>query len=259
MTAAGGRRVVAGVPSDDYPPERAGPLRVFFHGSDGPLPALLLLLTTVTGLVDSVSYFVLGKVFVANMAGNLIFVGFGLSAVGPAVAPSAIAIGAFLVGCVTGGRAVQSLAHHRGRLLCGSATVVAALVVVAVALLWGVEENSVPSARRWGAIVALACGMGFQAALTRQVNLKDMRTIVATLTFTAVAADSKLAGGRGRGVGSGVASVLTVVFGAFCGGLLLRVGDVRAPLLLAIALLLIAAAGVAVLSKNEADWQRPHK
>ncbi|MBT2390755.1 DUF1275 domain-containing protein [Streptomyces sp. ISL-1] len=69
--------------------------------------------------MDSVSYFVLGKVFVANMAGNLIFVGFGLSAVGPAVASSAIAIGAFLVGCVTGGRAVQSLAHHRGRLLCG--------------------------------------------------------------------------------------------------------------------------------------------
>lgn len=248
---------MAGVLSDDYPPERAGrPMRDFFCGSDGPLPALLLLLTTVTGLVDSVSYLVLGKVFVANMAGNLIFVGFGLSAVGPAVASSAIAIGAFLVGCVTGGRAAQSLTHHRGWLLCGSATVVAVLVLVAVALLWGVEEESVPSARRWAAIVVLACGMGFQAALTRQVRLTDMRTIVATLTFTAVAADTKLAGGTGRGAGSGLASVLTVVFGAFCGGLLLRVGDVRAPLLLAIALLLIAAARVAVLSREEADWQR---
>ncbi|WP_407552254.1 YoaK family protein [Streptomyces sp. Pv4-95] len=250
---------MAAVHSDDGPPERADPLRTLLGGSDGPLPALLLLLTTVTGLVDSVSYLVLGKVFVANMAGNLIFVGFGLSAVGTAVTPSAVAIGAFLVGCVAGGRAVQSLAHHRGWLLCGSATVVVVLVVIAVALLWGVDEGgTVPSARRWAAIAALACGMGFQAALTRQVNLKDMRTIVATLTFTAVAADSKLAGGRGRGVTSGVVSVLTVVFGAFCGGLLLRVGDVRAPLLLAIALLLIAAAMVAVLSRKEAEWQRPH-
>lgn len=234
-------------------------MRDFFHGSDGPLPALLLLLTTVTGLVDSVSYLVLGKVFVANMAGNLIFVGFGLSAVGPAVASSVIAIGAFLVGCVAGGRAVQSLAHHRGWLLCGSATVVAVLVVVAVALLWGVGEGSVSSARRWAAIVVLACGMGFQAALTRQAHLEDMRTVVATLTFTAVAADTKLAGGTGQGAGSGLASVLTVVFGAFCGGLLLRVGDVRAPLLLALALLLAAAAGAAVLSRKEADWQRPRK
>jgi uncharacterized membrane protein YoaK (UPF0700 family) len=219
----------------------------------------LLLLTTATGLVDSVSYLALGKIFVANMAGNLIFAGLGLSAVRPTVTSPAIAIGAFLVGCVTGGMTAQSLPHHRGWLLCGSATVVAALVVVAVALLWGVEEGSVPSARRLAAVVALACGMGFQAAITRQVKLKDMKTIVATLSFTAVAADSKLAGGRGRGGGSGVASVLTVVFGAFCGGLLLRVGDLRAPLLLALALLLIAAAGAAVLSRKEADWQRPRK
>lgn len=250
---------MAEVHNDDHPPGRADRVQAFFRGPDGPLPALLLLLTTVTGLVDSVSYLALGKIFVANMAGNLVFIGFGLSAVGPAAASSSIAIGAFLVGCVTGGRAVQSLAYHRGWLLCGSATVVAALVVVAVTLLWGVEEGSVPSARRLPAIVALACGMGFQAALTRQVNLKDMKTIVATLTFTAIATDSKLAGGRGRGVGSGVASVLTMVFGAFCGGLLLRAGDVRAPLLLAIALLLIAAAGVAILSRKEANWQRPHK
>ncbi|MFG2889823.1 DUF1275 family protein [Streptomyces sp. NPDC048248] len=111
---AGGRQAVAAVHSDDGPPGGVDPLRILFRGSDGPLPALLLLLTTVTGLVDSVSYLVLGKVFVANMAGNLIFVGFGLSAVGTAVAPSAVAIGAFLVGCVAGGRAVQSLAHHRG-------------------------------------------------------------------------------------------------------------------------------------------------
>ncbi|MFF1905970.1 DUF1275 family protein [Kitasatospora sp. NPDC058218] len=116
-----------------------------------------------------------------------------------------------------------------------------------------------PSVRRLAAIAVLACGMGFQAALTRRVNLKGMKTIAATLSFTPTAAESKLAGGEGLGGGSGLASVLSVVFGAFCGGLLLRVGDLRAPLFLAAALLSIAAVGAAVISRRTADWQQPHK
>src|SRR5215210_6908099 len=42
-------------------------------GRHGPLPPLLLGLTLVTGLVDAFSYLLLGHVFVANMAGNVVF------------------------------------------------------------------------------------------------------------------------------------------------------------------------------------------
>jgi uncharacterized protein DUF1275 len=42
----------------------------------GPLPALMLVLTVVTGVVDAVSILSLGRVFVANMTGNVVFVGF---------------------------------------------------------------------------------------------------------------------------------------------------------------------------------------
>ena len=38
--------------------------------------AALLVLTAVTGLVDAVSYLRLGHVFVANMTGNVVFLGF---------------------------------------------------------------------------------------------------------------------------------------------------------------------------------------
>ena len=38
--------------------------------------AALLVLTVVTGLVDTVSYLRLGRVFVANMTGNVVFLGF---------------------------------------------------------------------------------------------------------------------------------------------------------------------------------------
>jgi uncharacterized membrane protein YoaK (UPF0700 family) len=47
--------------------------------SHGPLPALLVCLTVVTGLVDAFSYLSLGHVFVANMTGNVVFLGFALA------------------------------------------------------------------------------------------------------------------------------------------------------------------------------------
>jgi hypothetical protein len=43
-----------------------------------PLPPLLLTLTVVTGMVDPVSTLRLGRVFVANMTGNVVFSGFAL-------------------------------------------------------------------------------------------------------------------------------------------------------------------------------------
>ena len=44
--------------------------------SASPLPGLLLLLSATTGLVDAVSVLGLGKVFTANMTGNVVFLGF---------------------------------------------------------------------------------------------------------------------------------------------------------------------------------------
>ena len=50
--------------------------------SHGPLPVFLVCLTVVTGLVDAFSYLSLGHVFVANMTGNVVFLGFALAGVG---------------------------------------------------------------------------------------------------------------------------------------------------------------------------------
>src|SRR5213594_517383 len=70
----------------------------------GPLSPLLLGLTVVTGLVDAFSYLVLGHVFVANMTGNVVFLGFALaSAAGFSVSASLSALGAFCLGALAGG------------------------------------------------------------------------------------------------------------------------------------------------------------
>ena len=47
--------------------------------SHDPLPVLLVCMTVVTGLVDAFSYLSLGHVFVANMTGNVVFLGFALA------------------------------------------------------------------------------------------------------------------------------------------------------------------------------------
>ena len=67
---------------------------------DGPLPPLLLLLTVVTGLVDAASFLKLGHVFVANMTGNVVFLGFAIAGA------SGLSIGCFArrVGLVPPGR-----------------------------------------------------------------------------------------------------------------------------------------------------------
>src|SRR5580700_11712794 len=79
----------------------------------GPLPALLMVLTMVTGLVDAVSYLNLGHVFVANMTGNVVFLGFAIAgATDFSIPASVVAVGAFLVGALIGGRLGASIGHH---------------------------------------------------------------------------------------------------------------------------------------------------
>src|ERR1700689_5475508 len=74
----------------------------------GPLPPLLVAMTVVTGLVDSFSYLLLGHVFVANMTGNVVFLGFAVvGASGFSIAASLVALVSFGLGSVVGGRIVQ--------------------------------------------------------------------------------------------------------------------------------------------------------
>jgi uncharacterized membrane protein YoaK (UPF0700 family) len=66
--------------------------------AEGPLPLALIGLTVVAGLVDAVSYLGLGHVFVANMTGNVVFLGFRAGGAQDfSVALSLLAIGSFMV------------------------------------------------------------------------------------------------------------------------------------------------------------------
>src|SRR6201998_725046 len=80
----------------------------------GPIPELLLILPALTGLVDAVSILALGRVFVANMTGNVVFAGFAITgAPGFSLGASLFALGGFLVGANLGGRMTGKVGHDR--------------------------------------------------------------------------------------------------------------------------------------------------
>ena len=64
-----------------------------------PLSRALLVLTFSTGLVDAVSYLGLGRVFTANMTGNIVLLGLAVAqSLGPQTLRSLVALAAFAVG-----------------------------------------------------------------------------------------------------------------------------------------------------------------
>src|SRR5471030_2546709 len=84
--------------------------------SVAPLPGLLLLLSATTGLVDAASILGLGKVFTANMTGNIVFLGF--AAVGtPGFHASAYvaALLAFMLGALVAGHIARRFADKPQR------------------------------------------------------------------------------------------------------------------------------------------------
>ena len=107
------------------------------ESQEGILPPLMILLTIVTGIVDAVAYLRLGHVFVANMTGNVVFLGFAAAgASGLSVAGSLLALACFLPGGIAAGRLAARFGDNRLRqlrvattvqlVLCGAAVIVAA-------------------------------------------------------------------------------------------------------------------------------------
>jgi uncharacterized membrane protein YoaK (UPF0700 family) len=156
-----------------------------YDARHGPLPLLLVLLTIVTGLVDAVSYLALGHVFVANMTGNVVFLGFAVvDAEGFSVPASLMAIAAFLFGALAGGRLAGWQRAHRGRLFAVTLLVETLLVALAlaVALLAVISEP----VGQYLIIAALSIAMGLQNATARRLAVPDLTTTVLTLTLTGI-------------------------------------------------------------------------
>jgi uncharacterized membrane protein YoaK (UPF0700 family) len=228
------------------------------NGRHGPLPPLLVSMTLVTGLVDAFCYLVLGHVFVANMTGNIVFIGFALAGVpGFSLGASLTALAAFAAGALLGGRLAARHRDHRGRLHSLAGAAQAAFLAVAVVLAVAAGGAPAPG-YRYTLIVALGISMGVQNAAARAIAVPDLTTTVLTLTITGIAADSALAGGPGSKAGRRLVPVVTMLVGGLLGAVLIR--HAQGYDALVIALVTIAAGAVVSYLAGRADpgWVHAH-
>jgi uncharacterized membrane protein YoaK (UPF0700 family) len=192
-----------------------------------PLPAMLLALTVVTGIVDAVSFLGPGHVFTANMTGNVVFLGFAVAgAPGLSISRSLVSLFTFLVGAAIGGRLGAAMADSRRKAWLIAASLIEGLLLFAAALAsLGIDHHwAFPESSLYAGIVLTALAMGLRNATVRRLAVPDLTTTVLTLTLTGLAADSSLAGGANSRIVRRIASVLLMFAGAAIGTLLLRLG-----------------------------------
>jgi uncharacterized membrane protein YoaK (UPF0700 family) len=224
------------------------------QGRHGPLPPLLVSMTLVTGLVDAFSYLILGHVFVANMTGNIVLLGFALAgAPGFSITASATALASFFAGALVGGRLSSRHSGHRG-LLHSSAAATQSLFLAASVILAAFSGSPVTAGYRYALIVVLGAAMGIQNAAARKIAVPDLTTTVLTLTITGIAADSALAGGPGSKAGGRLVAVATMLAGALIGAVLVRHAPICYPLAIAFVVITVGAVTSRILGRLDPAW-----
>jgi uncharacterized membrane protein YoaK (UPF0700 family) len=223
------------------------------HDVEKRLIPLLLLLTCVSGLVDAASYLRLGHVFVANMTGNIVFIGFALAgATGLSLPNSAVAVGSFLIGAFTAARLARRL--NRGYLALLRLTTAAQCLIVALAIAIGLAFQPSNAIVAYVIVGLLAAAMGVQSATTSRLGIPGLNsTVVLTTMLSNLAAESQLAGGPGAGNGRRVLAIAFMLAGALVGAALTLRTVWLAPLVVAALLL----GGVSAAAGGDATGDEP--
>jgi uncharacterized membrane protein YoaK (UPF0700 family) len=185
----------------------------------------LIALTFTTGLIDAVSFLSLGRVFTANMTGNVVLLAFAMAHVsGLSIARSLTALLAFILGAILGGRVMA-------RASAGSQTRFAAqALLLEVAFLFassfcgvGYRGDLLEDSFQPFTLIALtALAMGTRNAAVRKLAIPDLTTTVLTLTITGIGADSSLAHGSNPRLTRRIASVAALILGAALGAVLIH-------------------------------------
>lgn len=185
---------------------------------------LMLALTFSTGIVDAVGYLGLDRVFTGNMTGNVVILGMALAGGShlPVLGP-ALALLFFMVGAAMAGRVLRNAAPGWS----GKTSGMFLLVALGLATLAVIDVFiSSPVSELTGSIVTsgMALVMGVQAASARRLKVTDVTTVVVTSTITALAAESRLAGGSGAYWQRRALAVALILLGALLGALTLNIG-----------------------------------
>jgi uncharacterized membrane protein YoaK (UPF0700 family) len=207
----------------------------------------LLILTAATGAIDGVSYLALDRVFTGNMTGNVLFIGFGLVGVEDIpVVNNLVALLTFMLGAVLASRIIRR-GVDRAKVPTSSMVIliVGTVLVLALGGIWiAVGRIGTPVMIAITGLLALL--LGAQAAVVKHIGIRDLSTVVVTMTMVNLSSDSRLAGGRGAAWFRRVAAIVTMGLGALASAAVtLHLGGAYALLLAGV----IMAAGVGAMAR----------
>jgi uncharacterized membrane protein YoaK (UPF0700 family) len=189
------------------------------------VPYTLLGMTAVTGLVDAVSFLSLGRVFTANMTGNVVILAFATARVpGLSIAYSLTALLSFLVGAIFGGR-IMARAGADSQIRFAAQALVLEVLFLSLASFCSIGYRSdllKHSFQPFVLIALTALAMGTRNAGVRKLAIPDLTTTVLTLTITGIGADSSIANGNNPRLARRVQSVVAMFLGAALGAVIIR-------------------------------------
>jgi uncharacterized membrane protein YoaK (UPF0700 family) len=205
--------------------------------------ALLITLTFAAGVVDAVSYLGLGRIFTANMTGNVVFLALALGEQNaPTAAHAAVALVGFCLGAIAAGqilgrpRPLGVWPRRVNRLLWAE---LACFVAFAILWVWGGES---PAAGLLFLLIVLSSvGMGIQNAAARHHAVPGLTTTVVTGALTGLMVDLPALGISGTPQRRAVWTVTALFVGAAVGAVLTVYAHPLAPLVT-----VAVVAGVAV-------------
>jgi len=214
---------------------------------------LLVGLTFAAGCVDAISYLALGRVFTANMTGNIVLLALDVAqSMGPQTRRSVVALVAFAAGVaiaalVGRARAKEEVWPARTTL---ALAVEAALLAGFAAVWWSVQRP--PDEVRALVLVALfGLAMGVQSATARQLAVRGVSTTFVTGTLTTLVSDIVTLAGPPGGWSLNASVLVALLLGAVVGG----VAEVHAP---SVAAALPAAIVVLVVAAAVAGFRESH-
>jgi uncharacterized membrane protein YoaK (UPF0700 family) len=219
----------------------------------GPLAGILILLTVVAGDVDATSILRIDHVFVANVTGNVIFIGLALvGARGFSFTAPFLVLVSFLFGAAMSARVLLRRTTHRGRMV-HAACVVQLGDLLIVTVFFAIEGHPDADAR-FALLVVLALAMGAKSALARAVNVPGLTSAVVTTTLTGLATDAALGSWRSADFTARAMAAVALLVGAIAGGALAVTTYIWCPLALATALTLVATWWSRRASNSSQEW-----
>ncbi|MGW4029593.1 YoaK family protein [Streptomyces sp. NPDC004838] len=154
------------------------------------LTTAMVALTVTTGVIEAVSFLVLGPVFTAVQTGNLLLLGFAIAGEGGlSPAASAASLGGFVAGAVLGARFQSDMDLRGHRWFTVALLAEAVLLTVAGLVARGIgRAGEHPTGTHYTVTVMVAAAMGMRNVTTLRARVPDLTTTVATRTLTSLLA-----------------------------------------------------------------------